>query len=135
MKGLADDNFKFDKNGRKFFKPVENTVEKGEIAHDEQFLLFPTVFSKDLYCRHKVLPKSCRSIVFCAKPKEVNSINSSSNDNFLDFTKYKAFADNRLNVARIMISVFDRVENIVGKGENTGYPHFFHCPQCFQKTF
>ena len=29
----------------------ENTVGKGEIAHYEQFLLFP-VFSKDLYCRH-----------------------------------------------------------------------------------
>ena len=26
--------------------------EKGEIAHYEQFLLFPTVFSKDLYWRH-----------------------------------------------------------------------------------
>ena len=28
----ADDNFKFDENGRKFFKRVENTVGKGEIA-------------------------------------------------------------------------------------------------------
>ena len=26
--------------------------EKGEIARHEQFLLFPPVFSKDLYCRH-----------------------------------------------------------------------------------
>ena len=33
---------------RKFSKWVENTVEKGEIARYEQFLLFPTVFSKDL---------------------------------------------------------------------------------------
>ena len=30
---------------------VENTVGKGEIACYKQFLLFPTVFSKDLYCR------------------------------------------------------------------------------------
>ena len=46
QKELPDDNFKFDENGRKFSKQVENTVEKGEIAP------FPTVFSKDLYCRH-----------------------------------------------------------------------------------
>ena len=71
MKELADDNFKFDENGRKFSKRVENIVGKGEIAHYEQFLLFsqcfqktytadmlqaispfPTMFSKDLHCRH-----------------------------------------------------------------------------------
>ena len=51
LKKLADDNFKFDGNGRKFFKRIKNTVGKGEIARYEQFLLFP-VFSKDLYCRH-----------------------------------------------------------------------------------
>ena len=27
-----------------------------------------------------------------------------------------------------------RVENIVGKGENAGYQHFLHFPQCFQKV-
>ena len=43
LKGLADSNFKFDENGRKFSKRVENTVGKGEIAH-EQFLLFPQYF-------------------------------------------------------------------------------------------
>ena len=32
LKGLADENFKFDENGRKFSKQVENTVGKGEIA-------------------------------------------------------------------------------------------------------
>ena len=33
-----------------------------------------------------------------------------------------------------MISVFDRVENIVGKGENDGYQHFLPFPQCFQEA-
>ena len=33
MKKFAEVNFKFDENGRKFSKPLENTVEKGEIAH------------------------------------------------------------------------------------------------------
>ena len=40
------DNFQSDENGRKFFKQVENTVGKGEIARYEQFLLFPQCFQK-----------------------------------------------------------------------------------------
>ena len=31
--------------------------------------------------------------------------------------------------------VFDRVENIVGTGENAGYQHFLLFPQCFEKAF
>ena len=44
LKEVADDNFKFDENGRKFSKWVESTVGKGEIARYEQFLLFPQRF-------------------------------------------------------------------------------------------
>ena len=36
----------------------------------------------------------------------------------------KAFADNKFNVAKMTISLFDRVENTAGKGENAGYQHF-----------
>ena len=46
MKDFADDTFKFDDNGRKFSKRVENTEGKGEIARYEQFLLFPPCFQK-----------------------------------------------------------------------------------------
>ena len=46
MKEFADDNFKFDENGSKLSKRVENTVGKGEIACYEQFLLFPQCFQK-----------------------------------------------------------------------------------------
>ena len=46
LKGFADDNFKFDENGRKLSKPVENSVGKGEIARYEQFLLFPHCFQQ-----------------------------------------------------------------------------------------
>ena len=46
MKEFADDNFKIIENGRKFFKRIENTVGKGEIARYEQFLLFPLCFQK-----------------------------------------------------------------------------------------
>ena len=44
MKEFADDNFKFDESGRKLSKQVENTMGKGEIAHYEQFLLFPKCY-------------------------------------------------------------------------------------------
>ena len=46
LKGFADDNFIFDKNGRMLSKQVENTVGKGEIARYEQYLLFPQCFQK-----------------------------------------------------------------------------------------
>ena len=46
LKEFADNNFKADENGRNFSKWVENTVGKGEIAHYEQFLLFPQCFQK-----------------------------------------------------------------------------------------
>ena len=42
-------------------------------------------------------------------------------NNYLDKTEFKVFADNILNVTKSVISVFDREENIVGKGENAGY--------------
>ena len=43
MKDVAGDNFKFDENGGKFSKSV---------GKKEAISPFPTVFSKDLYCRH-----------------------------------------------------------------------------------
>ena len=46
LKELADNNFKFHENGRKFSKQVENSVRKGEIARYQQFLLFPQCFQK-----------------------------------------------------------------------------------------
>ena len=36
--------FQIDENGRNLWKWVENTVGKGEIARNEQFLLFPQCF-------------------------------------------------------------------------------------------
>ena len=46
LKEFADDNFKFDENGKKLSKWLENTVGKGEIARHKQFLLFPQCFQK-----------------------------------------------------------------------------------------
>ena len=46
LKEFADNDFKFDEYGRKSSERIENTVGKGEIAHYEQFLLFPQCFQK-----------------------------------------------------------------------------------------
>ena len=46
QKEFADINFKFDENRRMFSQRLENTVGNGEIAHYEQFLLFPQCFQK-----------------------------------------------------------------------------------------
>ena len=35
----------------------------------------------------------------------------------------------------MMMFVFDKVENIDGKGENAGYQNFLLFPQCFQMAF
>ena len=60
-----------------------------------------------------------------------SSPNSLPNDNILDWSKLKAFADNKIKVLKTMIFVFDRVENIAGEKENAGYQHFLLSPQCF----
>ena len=45
-KSLHSNNRKFDENGRKLSKRIDNTIGKGEIANNEQFLLFPLWFKK-----------------------------------------------------------------------------------------
>ena len=73
----AYDNFKFDENGRKLSKQVENTVGKGEIAC---YSVFKRLVSQR---RQKVsLWEWVTSL-----PKE----------NILDWSKFKAFADNKIN--------------------------------------
>ena len=56
------------------------------------------------------------------------------NDTFLDETKSEAFLDDKSKVAKMKISLFDRVENDVGKEENAGYQHFLLFPQFFPKS-
>ena len=47
--------------------------------------------------------------------------NSLPKDKILNWSKLKAFADDKLKVAKIMTFVLDSVENIVGKGENASF--------------
>ena len=53
------------------------------------------------------------------------------NDKSLGMIKLKAFSDDKLYIIKMKISLFDRVENTVGKGENAGKQHFLLFSQCF----
>ena len=112
MKEFADDNFKFDENGRKLSERVENTVGKGEIARYEQFILFPQCFQKVSLCGNGLTLYPTAKIWTCPNGKD-----------FFAYDKVKVF--NRQNV-------FSRVESIEGKGENAGNQHFLLFPHCFQ---
>ena len=54
--------------------------------------------------------------------------------NFLDRSKFRAFADDKINVIQKLKFVLRREENIMGKGENAGNQHFLLFPQCFQNA-
>ena len=49
-------------------------------------------------------------------------------------TKLKAFADDNCNIAQTTEFEFDRVENIMGKGEML-VTSIFSCPTMFSKDF
>ena len=62
----------------------------------------------------------------------IQSVNPLPNNKlWAKLTKLRAFADNKLNVANIWISLFDRVENMVGTGENFSNQHFILFQRCF----
>ena len=49
-----------------------------------------------------------------------------------DMSELKAFADNKLKVIQMTKLSFDKVENIVGEGENAGYQHFLLAHHVFK---
>ena len=64
----------------------------------------------------------------------IKRFNSSPNDKLVHWSKLKAFADDKINVPEKLKFLLERIENIVGKGENAGDQHFLLLPQCFQKV-
>ena len=59
--------------------------------------------------------------------------NSFPCDKILDQTKLKAFADDKLDVTKMIISVIDRVENIVEKGEIACTSNFSFSHKVFKR--
>ena len=56
------------------------------------------------------------------KNYKIIHFNPLPNGKILNVTKFKPFADHKLTVANMMISLFDRVENTVGKGHFLLFP-------------
>ena len=134
------------KHGSNYFicyKRTENILERGENAGYQHFVLFLIVF-KSLACQghqnlcirdrwfiwnlttfqHKILSWKKKVNIFQFKkfPRQVNCLPNNKN---LDQTKLKSFADVKLIFANVLISLIDRMENIVGKGENAGLTSIF----------
>ena len=65
----------------------------------------------------------------------MDKFNSLPNDKSLDWSKLKAFADDKINVTKELKFVLERVKNVVVKGEIAGYQHFLHFPKCYQRGF
>ena len=61
-------------------------------------------------------------------------INSLPHEKTLDWSKLKAFADEKIKVIEKIEFGQGTVENTVGKGENAGCQHFLLFSQCFQKV-
>ena len=135
MKQSADSNLKFDKNGRKFSKQVENTVGKEEIARYEQFLRFPPCFLKACFpgASKGVIVWEWVKLVFAWSrsilthfflPVEVCSLLfytdclPSSLQHFKQI-QISAFADNRKKWNSDGGICVRNIENIVGKGKNS----------------
>ena len=91
---------------------VEKIVGKEENAGYQHFLLFSQIFQKISYTG------SLKVGIVSLNPLPLN-------DKFLNLSKLKASADDKMNEAQMMISVHNRVENIVAN------QHFLVYPQCF----
>ena len=118
---FAEDNFKFDENGRKLSKQVENIVGKKEIARYEQFLLFPQCLQKACF------PGASKGVIVWER------VNPFPNDKFYS-SKRKEFADDNFKFDENDRKFFKQVENTLGKGEIARYEQFLLFPQCFQKN-
>ena len=62
-------------------------------------------------------------------------MHSLPNNEILDWSKLKAFGDDNIKVSKKMIFVFDKVENIVEKGQNAGYQRFLFSLNVLKRLF
>ena len=77
------------------------------------------------------MPKDCIIWAFPRFPPVqccVSLFNSLSEDKIVKLSRLKEYEDNKINVIQKINCVWEKVENIAGKGENAGYKNFvlFH---------
>ena len=66
--------------------------------------------------------------------KQLVGFNPYKTTKFFDVTKFKSLTDDKLKVAKMIISLFDRVEN-TGKWRKCWLPVFSPFPTVFSKSF
>ena len=104
------------------FQDLLNKIRSQQISQDRSYIYYITKSWTGLNPKHLLAFKS------------LWALKSLPNNKILDSTNLKAFAVDKLDVVKLTISVYDMVENIVGKGENAGYLHFRIFLLCFQKV-
>ena len=67
--------------------------------------------------------------------RTLEDFNCLPKDKTLDVFKVKGFAGGILNLVEMLVIVCESVENLVGKGENTGYQYFLLFTEGFQRMF
>ena len=88
----------------------------------EQFLLFPHCFQK-----------TCTADTW--KPEFVwERVNPLSSDKILDLSKLKTFLDEKINLIKNLWTVFEKVENILGKRKIADNQYFLFSIHCFLRA-
>ena len=111
-------------------KALENIVGKGENAVNQNFsfshiVFCPTKGKKNLHLSHNQF--------FIFKCYQYGPVLTHSHRTKFQI-KLKAFADDKkINVTKMIISVFDRVENIVGTGEIACSSNFSFAHNVFKR--
>ena len=117
------------------------TLGKEKIARYEQFLFFPQCFLpfwRTFYHFHQILIKLSSANSFGLEESKIcrlGGINSLPNDKFLDSSKLKAFADDKINVTEKLNFDLGSVENNVEKRRKCWLPAFSPFPTMFSKVF
>ena len=106
------------------YKSFENTVGKGEIARNEQFLLFPQFFLPFRRTfRHFRLTKH----------RHLQALSIWKGLKFVVWERVKEFVDENFKFVENGKEFSKRVGNTVGKGEIACYEQFLLFPQCFRR--
>ena len=104
--------------------------------HQNIYGLCCIIISKHLALKKKFLVQSGIASPLFKWTLDISSLyqtmNFSTNFSVKLKGKYRRY---KLNDDEKIILLFNRVENIAGKGENAGYKHFLLFPLCFQKPF
>ena len=111
------------------FDSVEN------IVGSEKKLLVIIIFLLFLPCFQKVSLLGLLKVRIVWYRLSINLIETKEQQQILDSSKVKEFADENFKFDENFRKLSQRVKNTVGKIEIARYEQFLLFPQCFQKTY